>query len=84
MDHIAFDGGADFSGLSATPVHISSVKQKTFVDVNEAGTEAAAVTNVSVVSSTPPSLDIDRPFIFVIRERFSGTILFIGKMNSIP
>jgi len=81
---IAFDGGADFSGLSATPVHISSVKQKTFVDVNEAGTEAAAVTNVSVVSSTPPSLDIDRPFIFVIRERFSGTILFIGKMNSIP
>jgi serine protease inhibitor len=42
------------------------------------------VTNVAIALSTPPSLDVDRPFIFVIRERFSGTILFIGKMNSIP
>jgi len=65
---IAFGDGADFSGLSTSPVFISEVKQKTFVDVNEAGTEAAAVTNVAHAASTPPSLDIDRPFIFVIRE----------------
>jgi serine protease inhibitor len=81
---IAFGAAADFSGLSSAPVNISYVKQKAFVDVNEAGTEAAAVTNVAVVLSTPPSLDVDRPFIFVIRERLSGTILFMGKMNSIP
>src|SRR5262249_52114976 len=81
---IAFGGGADFSGLSSSPVSISSVTQKTFVDVNEAGTEAAAATNVALAASTPPSLDVDRPFIFVIRERFSGTILFMGKMNRIP
>ena len=81
---IAFGGGADFSGLSSVPVYISSVKQKTFVDVNEAGTEAAAVTNVALAASTPPSLDVDRPFIFVIRDRLSGTILFMGKMNTIP
>jgi serpin B len=79
---IAFTDGADFSGLGGG--YISYVKQKTFVDVNESGTEAAAVTNVAVAASTPPSLDVDRPFIFVIRERLSGTILFMGKMNRIP
>jgi serpin B len=77
-------GGADFSGLSATAggqLFISDVKHKTFVDVNEEGTEAAAVTSVEVrVVSMPPSIRIDRPFIFAIRERFSGTILFMGKI----
>ena len=81
---IAFGAGADFSGLSSLPVFISTVKQKAFVDVNESGTEAAAATNVVLVASTPPSLDVDRAFIFVIRDRLSGTILFMGKMNSIP
>ena len=81
---IAFSDGADFSALSSSPVYISYVKQKAFVDVNESGTEAAAVTNVALAASTPPSLDVDRPFIFVIRDRLSGTILFMGKMNSIP
>ena len=81
---IAFGGGAEFSWLSSSPVYISNVKQKAFVDVNESGTEAAAATSVLLADSTPPSLDVDRPFIFVIRERLSGTILFMGKMNSIP
>lgn len=81
---IAFGPAADFSALSPASVLISEVKQKTFVDVNESGTEAAVVTNVTLAASTPPSLDVDRPFIFVIRERYSGTILFIGKMNNIP
>ncbi len=81
---IAFSGDADFSALTSSPVSISYVKQKAFVDVNESGTEAAAVTNVALAASTPPSLDVDRPFIFVIRDRLSGTILFMGKMNSIP
>ena len=81
---IAFGPNADFSALSSSPVAISYVKQKAFVDVNESGTEAAAATNVALAASTPPSLDVDRPFIFVIRDRLSGTILFMGKMNSIP
>jgi serpin B len=55
------------------------------VDVNEEGTEAAAVTNVGIgVTSLAPELRVDRPFIFAIRERFSGTILFIGKIVRIP
>jgi serine protease inhibitor len=76
-------GGADFTGLSPAgdQLFISDVKHKTFVDVNEEGTEAAAVTSVEVrVVSMPPSVRIDRPFLFAIRERFSGTILFSGKI----
>ena len=54
---------------------------KTYVDVNEEGTEAAAVTAVEMGrTSAPPTTVVDRPFLFAIRERFSGTILFMGKI----
>lgn len=60
---------------------ISEVKHKTFVLVDEAGTEAAAATSVGIgVTSAPMPFLVDRPFLFVIRERFSGTILFIGRV----
>lgn len=79
------DGQADFGRMTDLPVFISFVKHKTFVLVNEEGTEAAAVTNVGIgLTSLPPCLCVDRPFIFVIRERFSGTILFAGKIVRIP
>ena len=51
----------------------------------EAGTEAAAVTSVGVeVTSLPPSFTVNEPFLMVIRERFSGTILFMGKILRVP
>jgi len=76
---------ADFSKMTAEQVFISFVKHKTFVDVNEEGTEAAAVTVTGMeVTSMPPCLCVDRPFVFVIRERFSGTILFMGKIVNVP
>jgi serpin B len=85
---IAFDDGrADFSGIArGGGLAITSVDQKTYVNVDEEGTEAAAVTAVGViVTSTPvPLLRADRPFLFAIRERFSGTLLFIGKMAVPP
>ena len=60
---------------------IGYVDQKVFVDVNEEGAEAAAVTAVGIRNtSLPPALIVDRPFIFAIRERISGTVLFIGKV----
>jgi serpin B len=59
--------------------------QKTFVDVNEEGTEAAAVTSVEIgVTSAPQPIRVDRPFVFAIRERLSGTILFVGKIVRLP
>lgn len=80
------EGGADFTRLSPSDGHslfIGFVKQNSFVDVNEVGTEAAAVTTVGVGSTSVPSVlnvRVDRPFVFLLRERLSGTVLFIGKI----
>ncbi|HUG41688.1 MAG TPA: serpin family protein [Longimicrobiales bacterium] len=78
----AFGGAADFSRMVAGGgVWIDEVKQKTFLKVDEEGTEAAAATSVSVVESAPPEFRFDRPFLLAIRERISGTILFIGTIG---
>ena len=64
-------------------LYIDKVKHKTFVDVNEEGTEAAAATSVGIgITSLPQTITmiINRPFVFVIREKFSNTILFMGKI----
>ena len=81
---VAFTDAADFSGMytSGPAVAISRVLQKTFVEINEEGTEAAAVTEVAMFDSLPPSIMCNRPYLIVIRERFSGTIVFIGKINT--
>ena len=78
---------ADFTRMSPRGLDlvITNVLQKTFVDVDEEGTEAAAVTSVGVgVTSAPGQFRVDRPFMVVIRDRFSGTILFIGKIAKLP
>lgn len=60
---------------------VTSVLQKVFVDVNEEGAEAAAATGITIGrTSVPIGLTVDRPFLFVIRDRLSGTILFLGKV----
>ena len=84
---IAFDDRrADFTRMSAPGgLFIGFVKQNAFVDVNEEGTEAAAVTTVGIeLTSAPPSFRADRPFVFAIRERLSGTLLFVGKLAVPP
>ena len=81
----AFDHRANLERLSPVPgLWISSVKQKSWVEVNEEGTEAAAATVVTVVESAGPGVRADRPFLFLIRERLSGTILFVGKVANPP
>jgi serine protease inhibitor len=81
---IAFSAdSADFSNMYTGPgnAYITNVKHKTFVDVDEEGTEAAAATSVEIgLTSAPPVFVVDRPFVFVIREKFSGTILFMGRV----
>jgi len=78
---IAFSDSSDFSGISDAPLAISEVKQKTVIEVNEEGTEAAAVTSVNVATSLPPTFRADRPFLFLIQESSSGVILFMGKIG---
>jgi len=82
-------GGADFSRLSplGDQLFISTVKQKTYVNVNEEGTEAAAATSVGISLTSAPvrtQFRVDRPYVFVIRERLSGTILFLGAIRRMP
>jgi len=72
---------ADLSGISDADIFVSFVKQNTFVDVNEEGTEAAAVTTIGIdLTSAPNNYIINKPFVFIIRERTTNTMLFIGKV----
>ena len=91
---LAFDRDrADFSGINGlTPPHrdslsLSAVVHKAFVEVNEEGTEAAAATVVGVVERAsggprvPPLVfRADHPFLFAIRDLYSGMILFTGRV----
>ncbi|MCY3869059.1 MAG: serpin family protein [Gemmatimonadetes bacterium] len=73
---------ADFSGMDGTKnLSISDAFHKAFVLVNENGTEAAAATGVVIgVTSVPPRVTIDRPFIFLIRDIATNTTLFVGRV----
>ncbi len=83
---MAFDmDKADFSGIG-TNLYISAARQKTFVEVKEEGTEAAAVTAIGIPESSaiemprpiPFQMIVDRPFLFLIEDKQTGTILFMG------
>jgi len=83
----AFDAvKANFSGMTGQPdLFITDVVHKAYVDVNEAGTEAAASTGVvmglkSMPTGEPIEVKIDRPFLFVIRDVQTGAILFLGRV----
>lgn len=80
-------GAADFSGISATDrLFISLVKQKTFLQIDEEGTEAAAITAILFERTSTGSgsdrffLRLDRPYVLMIRDHATDSILFIGKI----
>ena len=82
---------ADFSGMFSDPHYISAIVQKSFVEVGEEGTEAAAVTAIAEASFSglvpdPPKpfeLIVDRPFLFAIVDARSEMILFMGVVNAL-
>jgi serine protease inhibitor len=81
----AFSNKANFSGMGKN-FAISQVKHKTFVEVNEEGTEAAAATSVGIVTTSlrdepePFRMIVDRPFFCVIRDNQTGNVLFMGSI----
>lgn len=82
----AFTDLAEFSAISEEPVFISDVRHKTYVEVTEKGTTAAAVTSIGFTTTSMPNYPIfhvDKPFLFFIRENGSGVILFAGKMADV-
>ena len=85
----AFAKGANFSKMiqEDDPLWISKVKQKTYIDVNEKGTEAAAATSVEIVTESfqmdgPFYMEVNRPFFLAITENESDTILFMGAITN--
>ncbi|NYF23367.1 serpin B [Sporosarcina sp. JAI121] len=85
----AFADTADFSKMikEGDPLKISKVKQKTFIDVNEEGTEAAAVTSIEVVTESASIddsffMEVNRPFFFTITDDETDTILFMGSISN--
>ncbi len=78
---------ANFSGIDgARDLYVSFVLHKAWGQVNEAGTEAAAATVIGVVGTTPPPVfRADHPFLFLIRDTRTGSVLFLGRlMNPTP
>jgi len=75
--------GADFSGMTGTrDLFISDVIHKAFIDVSEEGTEAAAATAVIMKrGGSPPHVIADRPFVFLIRDSDTNSILFVGRVS---
>ena len=76
---------ADLSGIVDASIYVSFVKQNTFVEVDEKGTEAAAVTiavaqEKAMISPDPITISFDSPFLFLIRDTNTGAILFIGQL----
>lgn len=77
---IAYGGDADFTPMSPNAPFLDTVIQKTYIRVDEEGTEAAAVTGGAMDESQPPQFVVDRPFIFTISEVETETILFLGQV----
>ncbi|MFZ1939907.1 MAG: serpin family protein [Terracidiphilus sp.] len=85
---LAFTGAADFSGMDGErDFTISAAIHKAFIDVNETGTEAAAATSIIMratamrVEPPPMVFNADHPFLFLIRDMRSGSILFLGRVT---
>ena len=87
----AFSDDADLTGMEDDPrenLKIDKVIHQAFVEVNEEGTEAAAATAVIMVKTTSigsepriPTFRADHPFIFIIQQKDTGNILFLGRVN---
>lgn len=75
--------GADFSGIDRRGgIWIDDVYHMTFVKVTKRGTEAAAAVGIPMVLALPAEVYVDHPFIFLIRERGTGAVLFLGRVTN--
>jgi len=84
---IVFGDAADLANMySVAPgtLQVSRAIHKTYIKVSEQGTEAAATTVITITETaieTPPTITFDHPFVYILRERQSGAILFIGLVS---
>ena len=88
MKQIFNKRNANFANIADVPLRVSNIKQKTFVEVNEEGLETPAPTAINTLAfgkarkePYPIHFFADRPFLFLIREKSTGVILFIGRVD---
>ena len=88
MKQIFNKRNASFANIADVPLHVSNIKQKTFVEVNEEGLEAPAPTAIDILAfgkarkePEPIRFFADHPYLFLIREKSTGVILFIGRID---
>ena len=85
---VSSSDAADFSGMSQEPLYIADVRQAVRVQVDEEGTKAAAATAIGIATASAPvqeeivEMNVNRPFIFAIAQKQTGTILFAGAVNN--
>ena len=84
---LALTREADFSGLTSDPQIVSKIIHKVFIELNEKGTEAAAVTAIkmvlysAIIPNEQMAFNADHPFLYFIRDKTNGMILFSGQIN---
>jgi len=82
----AFSDDADFSGIAEEALAIDGVLHKAFIAVDEEGTEAAAVTALTMRATSAPAeifeFNADRPFVYTIYDRITGSVLFLGQVTN--
>ncbi len=80
-----FGGGAQLQGITDESLALSGAFHQSFIKVDEEGTEAAAATGavISITSApiSPPRFTVDRPFLFALRHKSSGALLFLGRVT---
>jgi serine protease inhibitor len=74
-------GDADFSGMTGSKgLFLSAVEHEAFIEVDEKGTRAAAATGGAMMASHGPTVNVNKPFLHVVRDRGSGAVLFVGRV----
>lgn len=78
----AFGPGADFTGMTGTPdLWVQAFEHEAVVEVDEQGIEAAAASGAAMQGSHGPTVTVDRPFLFLVRDRPTGALLFLGRVT---
>lgn len=80
---LAFSSGGEFPGISNTQVHVSESSHTVKIEVNEEGTQAAAGTQISNTLELSKTFNVDRPYMFLLRDKLKSITLFAGIINKL-